>query len=84
MAIEVDTVTLPAYWASALVNGDFSGLTPAERDALHASLASLQARGWYVVSTTEDDSRFTWSFRLYGGTADGGDVLDYIVHRMAS
>ncbi len=26
MTIEHDTVTLPAYWASALVNGDYSSL----------------------------------------------------------
>ncbi len=78
MTIQSDIVTGPAYWASYLVNGDASGMSPAEKaaaDAWHASLAPA-----YVVATSDDEPRFTWHFSLYGGTCRGGDVLDYVVH----
>ena len=82
MTIEVDTVTAPAYWASYLVNEDASGLDDDERRAADRWLADLAP--WRVVATIDDaEPRFTWSFRLYGGESDGGDVIDYIVHRTA-
>lgn len=31
MKIDTETVTLPAHWASALINGDYSGCTNAEK-----------------------------------------------------
>jgi hypothetical protein len=43
--IEVDTVTLPAYWASALINGDFSGLESNEAERCQAAVDEL-AQGW--------------------------------------
>jgi hypothetical protein len=76
--IRVETVTAPAVWASYLINGDASGITDQDReacDAWHAAQAPF-----YVVSCTDDDPRFTWSYRLHGGNAGGGDVLDYILH----
>lgn len=84
-----DTVTLPAYWASALVNGDFSGLDANETKRCKAAMARLAADGWHVVDTVRDndgngeDARFTWSYWLYDPDAgcDGGEVLDYVVLR---
>lgn len=81
MTIETHTITFPAHWASAVVNGDESGLDDAEIARMNAWLEDELAGGWYVVSTTEDEPRFTWSYDLYGGNADGGMVLDYVVHR---
>lgn len=89
MTIEVDTVTLPSYWASALVNGDDSGLEDNEIAMVEAACGRLAADGWYVVDVARDDdgngedARFTWSYQLYCPEADcsGGDVLDYVVHR---
>lgn len=80
--IEVDTVTLPAAWASALVNGDVSGMEDDEIAAMEKELARLSKDGWEVVSNADDsEPYFTWKYRLYGGTADGGEVMDYVVHR---
>jgi len=85
MCIEVDVITGPAVWASALTNGDLSGLDDAEEAALDAWVSGLG--GWYVVDVVRDEDgvgdepRFTWSYDLYGGTAKGGDVIDYVVHR---
>ncbi len=82
--IEVDTVTLPAVWASALVNGDWSGLDAADTAACEREIERLKADGWSVVSTSDDaEPRFTKQYRLYNPGSDytGGDVLDYVVHR---
>ena len=81
-AHHINTVTLPAYWASALVNGDYSGLDDAEAARCEAAEAKLAEDGWSVVSTADDDEpRFTWSYKLYDPEADcsGGEVLDYTV-----
>jgi hypothetical protein len=87
MSIEVMTVTLPAYWASALINGDASGMDDEEEVLMNAACEALTADGWYIVDVARDDEGeacepwFSWSYRLYGGDASGGDVLDYIAHR---
>lgn len=79
-----DTITLPVYWASALINGDFSGITEAcEANAIKEVQANLRAQGWTAVSTVEDSERFTWSYQLYDPSAEcvGGTVLDYVIIR---
>lgn len=87
MTIDVDTITGPAFLASALVNGDESGLDAAGRETLGLFLAGHVPKGWEVVDVARDDegdgedSRFTWSFDLYGGDCRGGDVVDYVIHR---
>ena len=72
------TITLPSYWASALINGDTSGMTPDEIDQMNRTLALHD--GWTVVGDVEDSERFTWSYRLYAPFADceGGNVMDYV------
>ena len=37
--METLTYTLPAYWASYLINGDASGLEPGEQEQIDAWLA---------------------------------------------
>jgi fermentation-respiration switch protein FrsA (DUF1100 family) len=87
MTLEVDTMTAPSFWACALINADPSGMTDEEIAAMDAYMASLEADGWYVVDVVRDEDgnadepRFTWSYDLYGGTARGGDVIDYVLHR---
>jgi len=88
MKIEVDTVTLPAYYASAFVNGDYSGLDDREESLVNKLVADLAKDGFEIVDVARDEDgegfepRFTWSYRLYGGDANGGEVLDYVVHRI--
>ena len=80
MTIQVDTVTGAAHWASALINGDESGLEDSERALLDAWQAKIEP--WCVVSLVDDSERFTWSYDLHtGDTCRGGSVCDYIVHR---
>ncbi len=87
MTVEHDTVTLPAYWASALVNGDYSSLKDWEIEQLDKTVADLAP--WYVVDIKRNDEgeaedpRFTWNYSLYNRYSgySGGEVLDYIVHK---
>lgn len=88
----MSTVTLPAYWASALINGDYSGLKdsdPEEAKRCRAKVKELAAEGWSVEGIDGQDedgeveARFTWSYDLYdpGAGVSGGEVLDYIILR---
>jgi hypothetical protein len=81
----IDKVTLPAYWNTALINGDFSGLEDhdaAEAARCRAIIAQYAAEGWHFVDC-EDEAHFTWSYNLYDTGADcrGGDVLEYTIIR---
>ena len=87
MIMKTDTSTLPAYWASYLINGDASGMTDDELVLAHkAEQLLLTHGGWRVVDVARDadgdpiEARFTWAFEIYeGGDASGGDVLDYVI-----
>jgi hypothetical protein len=83
--METDTVTLPEYWASALINGDFSGLDVGEAERCRGAVATLAAEGWSFVGC-EDEGRFTWHYALYDVGADckGGSVLEYTIARPCS
>jgi hypothetical protein len=85
-----DLITLPAPWASALVNGDTSSFDndPKELAAYETQLAGLRSTGWEVVDVERDENgealepRFTNCYALYGGTAGAGDVLSYVIRRV--
>ena len=76
-----DTVTLPAHWAIALINGDRSGLTPEEGARLDHWLSSADLYGWHVMSVGDGEGWYTNQYRIYGGTTDGGMVCDYTIGR---
>jgi len=67
---------MPAHWASYLINGDASGLTLEERSQCNAY---LKAQGIADVIGCDEEAHFSWSFSLYGGDAEGGDLLNYTV-----
>jgi hypothetical protein len=70
--------TFPAHWALPLINGDTSDMTAEELAAMTAHLTRELSPGESIVSDVEDSDRFTWSYRLHGGTADGGTVAEFI------
>ena len=80
MVIKVETITGPAHLASALINGDTSGLDESGEADLAHFLDYIE--GYSIVSTTEDEPWFTWSFELHGGRNKGGMVIDYIAHKI--
>lgn len=78
MAIKIGTVTGPAFLASALINGDLSGLeSPQDQQCLERFLDFIAPAR---VVSTQGEQYFTWSYRLHGGDAGGGDVIDYVTH----
>lgn len=85
--METDTVTAPDYWASYLINGDASGLDDHEQKLCDDYFADLESQGWHVVDVARDEtgeayeSRFTWMYSMYGGNAQGGSVIDYVILR---
>lgn len=83
--METTTVTLPAYWCTALINNDYSGLDdqdPAEAARCRAVAAEYARDGWDFVDC-EDEAHFTWNYDLYDHGADcrGGEVLEYTIIR---
>lgn len=85
--MEQDTITLPAAWACALINGDYTGFDFSCEDggeALRCSTTEdeLAADGWSIVGRAED-AFFTNNYRLYdpGASCTGGDVLEYTILR---
>ena len=82
MTLTVRKVTAPAYWASALVNGDPSGLSTDEVIHLNAwRKRELGPRD--SVADCDDEARFTWFYPLYDplATCLSGDVLEYTILR---
>jgi len=83
MREQIVTVTAPAHMASYLVNNDASGVTVEEILAVEAYLDGLE-----VIDVARDadgqclEPSFSWSFGHCGGTACGGDVLDYIAREV--
>ena len=83
--IEQDTLTLPASWASYLINGDESGMSDAAEVArMKAAEGDLENAGWRFASC-DDEPRFTHRYRLYdpGAECTAGDVLEYMILRTA-
>lgn len=68
---ETDVIELPAYWARALINDDYSRLSEQEAERCMRK-AAAQREGWSVVGC------FTWHYQLYDTGAEyfGGDVID--------
>ena len=58
--METETYTLPAYWASALVNGDFSGLDCENEQILIRRWLELQPQLGSCL-TCSDEPSFRWS-----------------------
>ena len=85
MARKPDTlkITLPAYWASYIINGDGSGLEPGEKEIADRAIKRECGDEWTIIDCSEE-ARFTWSYRLYNPEADceGGEVLDYTAIRL--
>lgn len=79
MTVKFETITAPAHWASALINGDRSGLSEDESAMLDRWLTREGIRASDFVDCSEEP-RFTWSYQIYcsEATCSGGSVLDYV------
>jgi hypothetical protein len=66
------TYTLPAYWASYLINGDASGLEAGEQEIIDSFLARNG-----LDSPVDCSEEAYFSLFNDANTALAGDVLDY-------
>lgn len=73
--MELVTRILPAHWASALINGDESGLTAADREHLDEYIAEELER--YEQFHTVDVSDESWFARDNDAGGLAGDVAQY-------
>jgi hypothetical protein len=56
--MRTEILTLPAHWASALINGDFSGLDDSEAAALDAWQTAATAEGYGECLGVSEESAF--------------------------
>lgn len=75
--LKTGSITLPSYWASALINGDYSGLEGDEDSRCAKAERKLALQGWSIVDVGE--SYFTNSYYIYDPDSgySGGSVADY-------
>lgn len=64
--------TLPAYWASSLINGDDSGLGDGENKQIEAFIAREELEDWHCVDCGEQ-----YFAHCNDATSLGGDVCEY-------
>ena len=79
--IQVDIITLPASWASALINNDTSGLQQDELDYADYLTwkQTIKPSDMHVVNC-EGEEYFTRSLHLYCSSYQKGMAMDYITH----
>lgn len=75
-----DELEGPAVWASALVNGDFSGLDDEDGRLCVKWVDALSAEGWSIVST-RGRTFFSRGFQAFGYDFDQGDMIRYVAHK---
>lgn len=70
MALKLVTLTLPAYWACPLINGDYSGCTDEEEAEINAFLASRTDLGGALSCGDEEEfARNDWNSQ-YGSVCE--------------
>jgi hypothetical protein len=80
MISEVLIMPFPATWAMALVNDEPADLDDDAWGKCRILIEQLRHDGYVVVAVADNAwPRVTDQFRLHGGDADSGEVLDYVV-----
>lgn len=62
---------LPEYWASYLINGDFSGLADGKKEEIDKYLSGIKGN---CVDCSEE----SWYSRTNDANNIGGNVLEYV------
>lgn len=73
--IKTETYILPSYWASALINDDYSGLSEQDEQDLNKWLKRVKAG--YCVGCSDEP------YFIHGHDANrnqGSDVLEFYFH----
>lgn len=80
MAIQVDKIEAPEYWASYLVNGDASGMDASDKAECDKWIAGI-GDGWSVVSTEGDESSIGRFYFPVQGRLLQTSLITYVLHR---
>jgi hypothetical protein len=75
MSIEVIRYRLPAYWACALINGDYTGLSDEEEREIKNFLEQVKGGPVDVDWETEGFYRYNDANNI------AGDCADFIFHK---
>ncbi len=78
-AIRVETVTLPAFLASALINGDASSFEDSPEDMQWLEIALKRLEGWHVTDVSEE-THFSHYCALPGWNL-GADMAEYTIYK---
>jgi hypothetical protein len=76
-----ETRILPAFFASAIVNSDESGMDDREIRHMNAYLSDMKSNGWNVVGLFDDNEAFFSSFHDARDYVLPCDCLTYLVER---
>lgn len=76
MTIETDSIILPAFLASALINGDTSSLSDADETMLNDVHELCARKGWRIVDCGEPF--FSYSGRTAIGSFSG-ELAEYTI-----
>lgn len=73
--MNTETYILPEYWASALINADYSGLEDSDIEEIeNFESENKEANCRFTCIGCSDESYFSWR---NDATNLGGDVLEY-------
>jgi hypothetical protein len=81
MTIETTECNMPAAWAPAMINGDWSGMTTPEIDACRAELSWLAGERWHVVGIDDSEGWFG-RYEPPSGPAIHAALLTYTLHKV--
>ncbi len=75
----IETVVLPSFFASALINGDLSALTDSDERLLNEIHRWLSERGLRIVDVVENSTNeFAHLFTPF---YFAGEVVTYVAHK---
>lgn len=74
--------TLPSYWVSYLINGDFSGLEPGEQETIDAFLEKEKIQVIDVRRKENGEIMESYFSHHNDATDLGGDVLEYVTEEI--
>ena len=76
--IEKDFYELPASWASALVNDDWSGYSGSEKRAIQAFIESILP--WRIVSTTDEPEAYSTRHDAYEFWPKASNIMEFVAY----
>lgn len=78
MTLRIETILGPAWFASAAINGDYSGLT-SEEYLEFVAWRNFNVWPGFDFASCGEESHFSWECRAHGLPWTGGELIEYIL-----